>query len=202
MVSVNIPKPDLVSVRASITGIAPGLLLNPFGQKAEAQLLASMQKKVAKNARGDKDPAAEYRSRLEEVTVSDGVYWTNILSFKAAMLRGSMSIDKLKMTTVRAGLFVIPDDVEGGFPRAHLHGVAEPFSTHVKNQGGAPDYRTRVLLSSWKYQLDMQVNLTLLSIDQVAAMLVNAGAGVGIGDWRPEKNGVHGRWIVEAFDVL
>lgn len=198
-----IPKPTMSTVSATMQGVTPGLLLNPFGRKAEEQLLASMQKKVAKVARADKDPAREYEERLAEVTVDaeKHIFWTNVLAFKSAMLRGAKSMDKLPMTVVREGVFVIPDSVVDGQPRAHVVGTAEPYSTHVRNQGGSVDYRTRVLLSTWTYRLDFQVNTAVMSVDQALTCLVNAGVGTGIGDWRPEKNGVHGRWTVTDAEV-
>jgi hypothetical protein len=194
--SINIPKPSVRSIEIDLSGLAPGILLNPFARKAETQLLASMQKKKARLARPDKDPDAEYAERLEELRFDDGL-WVNLLAFKSAIVRGATSVDKLPMTIVREGLFLEPDGfMGGGFAAVKIMGTPEPFTRRVANKGGAPDLRTRVLVPRWTCTLKALVNETLLSVDQVVTCAVNAGMGCGVGDWRPQKSGVHGRWNV------
>lgn len=206
-IPVVIPKPKMEYMEAKLVGLAPGLLINPFDQKAEAQLLGSMQKGKAKLTRPDKDPEADYEARELSTRVDDqeNVHWIDVRAFKAAMCRGAKTVDKLSMTDFRSGVFVEQDSVINHKPVAHIHGTPIAYSCHVKNQGGKPDYRTRVLLPKWTYTLRFYVDTSVLSMHQALTCLVNAGRGVGVGDWRPEKNGVHGRWDVtecHSFDVV
>jgi len=200
---IAVPRPRQSLIEAVLVGIEPGLLINPFDRKAEEQLLASMQKGTAKRTRADKDPEREYAARLAAVRLpEDDTYWLDIRAFKKAMCRGAKSVDKLNMTDVRGGVFVVQDSVINQKPVAHIAGVAERYSCHASNKGGSPDYRTRVLLPAWRYTLRFLVDTSILSVDQSMLCLVNAGTGVGVGDWRPEKDGVHGRWTVESAGAV
>lgn len=203
MSTIHIPAPNIVLVHAELQGEDPGLLLHPFGRKAEAALLASMQKKNPK-LRADKDPDKEYKDALKEVTVDSRkkLYWISLLAFKAAMCRGAKSIDKLTMTDLRGGVFVTPDGItDNGKPAAWLKGIPSKHTCHVRNKQSA-DLRTRVLLSDWTYTLRFTVDTSMVSVDQAVASLVNAGVGCGVGDWRPEKSGVHGRWEVVGASTV
>lgn len=203
MSTISIPQPSIVVVHADLQGVEPGLILNPFGRKAEEQLLASMQKKNPK-LRTDKNPEREYKERLAEVTVDKkkGLYWISLLSFKNAMCRGAKPIDKLAMTDIRGGVFVEHDGItENGKPAAYIKGTPSQLTCHVRNKQSA-DLRTRVLLTDWSYQLRFSVDTSMVSVDQAIAALVNAGVGCGVGDWRPEKNGVHGRWEVVGASTV
>ncbi len=200
---INIPQPNIIVVHAELRGVEPGLILNPFGRKAEAALLGSMQKSKPK-LRSDKDPDKEYKERLQEVTIDKkkDLYWITLLAFKNAMTRGAKSIDKLSMTDMRAGVFVEHDGVsENGKPAAYITGTPSKFTCHVKNKQSA-DLRTRVLLRDWSYTLKFSVDTSMISVDQAVSSLVNAGVGCGVGDWRPEKSGVHGRWEVVGAQLV
>jgi len=195
---LTIPRPSMVYVEAKLVGVPPGLLLHPFDQKAETMLLASMQKGRARLTKPDKDPDKDFQEAEASLRVGrdKGTYWINALAFKLAMIRGAKFVDKLPMTDVRAGVFVDVDSIIHGVPAAHIKGTAVKDSRHAANKGGAPDYRTRVVLPEWEYTLRFKVTTTILSVEQALTCLVNGGEGVGVGDYRPEKNGVHGRWEV------
>jgi hypothetical protein len=197
---ITIPKPSMIFVEAEVVGTPPGILLNPFDANAEAQLLASMQKSRAKLTRPDKDPEAEFIAKRKSLAVpgKKNCYWLDVLAFKGSMTRGAKTVEKLAMTDFRAGVMVQMDSVIGTKAVAHIHGAAIRHSTHVVVSGGRPDYRTRVLLPEWKCTIKFTVNETLLSVEQALTCLVNAGVGVGVADWRPEKRGVHGCFNVEG----
>jgi hypothetical protein len=195
---ILIPRPTMEWVEAKLVGIAPGLVLNPFDEKAEQELLDSMGPRKARLKRPDKDPKKEYAERLERVRVPGikDAHWIDVLAFKSAMVRGAKMLDKLSMTDFRSAVFVEPDSIIGLTPVAHIIGKPVRFSKHVMLKGGRPDYRTRVLIPEWTYTLRFTVNTTVLSIDQALTCLVNAGIGTGVGDWRVERSGISGRWDV------
>ncbi len=203
---VNIPRPGLIYVRAELISRTPGLLLNPFSRKAKEKLLASMQKGKAKLSPGDKNPEAEYAEREAEVRVPGlkDTYWMDSRAFKKAMSRGAKTVDKLAMTDFRSGVFIENDSVIQNKPVVHVKGKAVMDCEHVVNKGQGADYRTRVLLPEWTATLQFIINTTVLSVEQALTCLVNAGIGTGVGDWRPEKDGVHGCWdlgLCEAEDI-
>ncbi|HYF57310.1 MAG TPA: hypothetical protein VEA41_23885, partial [Salinarimonas sp.] len=48
----------------------------------------------------------------------------------------------------------------------------------------------------WAAILTVQHNANVLSAEQVTSLFEAGGFGVGVGDWRPEKDGVSGRFHV------
>lgn len=202
METLTIPEANMLFVQVKLVGTEPGLLLNPFGQKAQQQLLDSMTKKSPK-LRADKDPEREYKERLKDVTIDPkaGLYGMNVLAFKNAIVRGGKSIKGVKMTEMRSAFFVEMDSVVEGQPLAHIHGTPTRDTRPVRNKSGT-DLRTRVLLIDWEYVLRFTINESLASIDQILSATVNAGRGTGVGDFRPEKNGIFGRWeVAEAHSA-
>jgi hypothetical protein len=61
---------------------------------------------------------------------------------------------------------------------------------------GTADIRHRAEFETWGAMLRVQHNANVLSAEQVISLFEAGGFGVGIGDWRPEKDGVNGRFHV------
>jgi hypothetical protein len=50
------------------------------------------------------------------------------------------------------------------------------------------------------HPVTIKFNTSAISAEQVANLLNVAGFGVGIGEWRPERNGSYGRFHVGGSD--
>jgi hypothetical protein len=61
---------------------------------------------------------------------------------------------------------------------------------------GTADIRYRPEFKQWKMPVTLKFNAAVISVEQIANLLNTAGFGVGIGEWRPEKNGSYGRFHV------
>ena len=61
---------------------------------------------------------------------------------------------------------------------------------------GTADIRHRAEFETWGAVLRVKFNANVLSAEQVIGLFEAGGFGVGIGDWRPEKDGVNGRFHV------
>lgn len=196
---VSIPEPSMLYIEADLAGIEPGMLFNPFNAEAREQLLSSMNPEKAKLSRGKKDPEAEYETRLAALSIPGvpGCLAMNVLAFKQAMTRGAKSVDKVPMTLLRSSVFVEPDSMLDGVPAAHIKGDPVRDTRAARNTNGSMDIRTRVLLPRWTYTLRFTLDTSALSVERALTCLVNAGVGTGVGDYRPERNGLFGRWDVE-----
>lgn len=67
---------------------------------------------------------------------------------------------------------------------------------------GTADLRFRAEFERWAAVLRIQHNANVISAAQVANLIQAGGFGVGIGDWRPERDGVNGRFHVGTADEL
>ena len=61
---------------------------------------------------------------------------------------------------------------------------------------GTADVRYRPEFKEWRVKLPIRYNEDAISLDQIVNLFNLGGFGVGIGEWRPEKRGVHGMFHV------
>ena len=207
---MSIPQPNTKMIVANVRGVPPGLMLHPMGPKARKQLEDSMKPGKTRLKKPDKDPLRDYREALDEVSVKGkkNTYWMNALAFKNAMIRAAKGLDGVTMTDFRGAVWVDADaivmDSDNGdaapTPAIYIQGTPVRDTRPAKNKSGI-DIRTRVRLTEWTAELRIFVRGSI-SVEQALTCLVNAGDGVGVGDWRVEKNGVHGKWIVEDASLM
>jgi hypothetical protein len=72
----------------------------------------------------------------------------------------------------------------------------------VRLQGSTADIRYRGQFVEWSAAVPVLVNTVALSIEQLANLFVLAGFAVGVGEWRPERNGQYGRFEVAGIQAL
>lgn len=59
--------------------------------------------------------------------------------------------------------------------------------------------RRRPMLNSWRLCFEIEFDDTEISADDINEILTYAGKRVGIGDFRPEKGGSFGRFMISSF---
>ena len=62
--------------------------------------------------------------------------------------------------------------------------------------------RTRALFEPWGATFVLECDDELVDSEQLDAWLDIAGRRIGLGDWRPEKSGNHGRFEVVLIDPI
>jgi len=63
---------------------------------------------------------------------------------------------------------------------------------------GTADIRIRAEFPAWSTTLDIRYNGNVLSREQIANLFNTAGFAVGVGEWRPQKDGSYGMFHAEA----
>jgi hypothetical protein len=71
----------------------------------------------------------------------------------------------------------------------------------VRLQGKTADIRYRGEFKEWSASVPVQVNTSVLSVEQIANLFLIAGFAVGVGEWRPERNGQYGRFELGSLQV-
>lgn len=183
--NVVIEQPEVRSVALEVTGTAD-LIQNAFSQKAIEQMLRKhMGISVQREA---KKP----REAIESATIRNvkGDVCMKPTAFKSAMLSASAELKTFKKTQLRTALFVegnsIPITYEQMTPRMDM--------VRTAGMGRQPDVRFRPSFVDWKARLVLQFSDTLTV--QTVVDLLNRAGHVGIGEWRPEKNGTNGTFVV------
>lgn len=62
--------------------------------------------------------------------------------------------------------------------------------------------RHRPRLEEWSLEFEFEIEETIIPVETVYDLLVDAGKRVGIGDFRPRKGGPFGRFSVVAWEVF
>lgn len=183
--SIVIEQPKVQSVVLEVTGTAP-LIQNAFGQKVIEQLL---RKHMGHTVQREKKKPRELIENAKVRNIADRICIPPV-AFKCTMLTASTAIKGLKKTQLRTQLFVvgnsIPITYETETPRMDM--------VRTAGIGRTPDVRFRPQFEEWKARLEIQFG-DALSVQTVVDLL-NRGGSVGVGEWRPERNGTFGTFRV------
>ena len=181
---VIIEQPTITSVGLEVTGTAD-LIQHHFGQKSIEQMLA---KHMGISVQRDKKKPSEL---IEAATIynADGKVCMSPVCFKKAMLCASTQLKGLKKTQLRPALFVQGGSVPIKYSRM------EPRMDVTRLPNRQPDVRFRPAFKDWSARLIIQFNSQVLSVQTVVDLLNRAGSS-GIGEWRPERDGVYGTFRV------
>jgi hypothetical protein len=184
--AIQLPPLDLRVMGLRLVGDSP-LICHAWSEKAKKQML-DKQMKRAKAAREAKDPQADYEASLYPMPDGRG-YGFPTVAFKAAAVSACRFVDGLRMTEAR-GAFHIPGEL------ARINGTPSPREDMVKIAMGGADIRHRGQFTEWSVDLSIRFNAGALSAEQIVHLFNSAGFGVGVGEWRPERDGSYGMFHV------
>jgi hypothetical protein len=175
-------------IRLRLVGTSP-LIVHNWSAKAKKQML-DKQMKRASQGRAAKDPEQDYRESL--YIRSDGSHGFPAVAFKEAAVRAGTYCD-MKMVFLRGAFHVDGDDL------VRVEGEPEPREDMVRVGQGTADIRYRPQFPKWAVEVDVTYNSRALTAEQIVNLFEIAGFAVGVGEWRPEKNGQFGRFRVETI---
>ena len=180
--------------RTKITLKGQNLLCNRFSPSKKAKMLAT-QTGEANVGREKRDPKADFEGSLYTLPKKVGrcKYGFPSSAFKkAGVTAAGRFMDGAKMTHMRGAFHIVGDMV----PIKCTDGPVMHEAT-VRNKNGSADFRFRGLFPTWEVELEIEYNARAITLDQLVHSYELAGFGVGVGDWRPEKDGSFGRWEVK-----
>jgi len=196
-VTINLPEIKLEKHKLYLVGTAP-LLVHAFPEKSRKAMI-DKQMKNAKGGRDARDPYAELEA--SKYILPDGRDGFPAIGFKCSVITACTSLSDITKVAARQAIKIpgismnTPGVIEGSFVRTSLI----PLVTHppimredvVKLSGPSrtAEMRYRPEYSDWGVVLEIILNGQVISIGQLGSMFQAAGHGVGIGDYRPEKNG-------------
>lgn len=120
-------------------------------------------------------------------------YYFPLIGFKKAIVSACRQLDGVSMTFARGAIHIIGDKDDKveifGVPYMKEHMVRLPSS-------GSADLRYRGFFPHWCAKLRVKYIQSNISAEQVVNLVNLAGFSVGIGEWRPEKDGFCGTFEV------
>ncbi len=183
---VEVPNINVQQMELLLIGDS-SLISHKWSDKARKQMLDKQMKKADKG-RQAKNPEEDYENSLYRLPNGGGCGFP-AAAFKAAAVGACRFVPSIKMTEARGAFHVNGDLVP-------IDGEPEPREDMVRLARGVADIRYRGQFPSWKCTLSISYNADILSVEQIVNLFNIAGFGVGVGEWRPEKDGSYGRFHV------
>lgn len=203
--TINLPEVQLERHKLYLIGTAP-LIVHAFPEKARKQML-DKQMKVAKGGRDARDPYAEIEAA--KYILPDGRHGFPAVGFKDTAVTACTSLSDITKVAARQAFRVIglPMNAHGVLEGAFVRTALVPLVTHepviredvcrLSGIGRTAEMRYRPEYPIWGVELDIVLNPQVVSIGQLGSMYQAAGHGVGIGEFRPERDGDCG-----TFDLV
>ena len=189
---IEIKPINLKFTEIRIIGDTP-LIVHAWSEKIKKEMLDRQMKK-AKNAKGAKNPEEEYLASFYRLP--DGRYGFPAIGFKAAAVSaGGRFAEGMKMTELRGSFFVLGEE---GSDLVPIEGEPSMREDTVKVGMGVADIRYRPEFRTWTTTIRVRFNADKISLEQLVNLFNLAGFGVGVGEWRPERDGQFGCFHVEV----
>jgi hypothetical protein len=181
---IELPALRIETVQFTLIADSP-LIVHAWSEKAKRQMLDKQMKRATK-AKEAKDPEADYEACFYRTPA--GAYGFPAIGVKSAMVGACRFVD-MKMTEAR-GAFHIDCEM--------LEVIGEPNMREdmVRVGMGTADIRYRPEFKVWRMPVIIKFNASVIGAEQLANLLNTAGFAIGIGEWRPEKDGQYGRFHV------
>lgn len=198
--TIEIAPIQMARLSCYIIGRTP-LIMHRFSKKAREQLLFPKGRiNSAEKAENLKhDPLTEYR---ETIYLNRDEARPSLVHLPAGMFQKALASAALDMPG--ASKSQILRLVSIASTQIDMFGKPMMSMEMVRSSDMAktPDVRTRAIFPEWCCKIEIEFVSTLLKPNQIVNLLAAAGMIVGIGDWRPQKGGSHGKFaIVEENDA-
>lgn len=184
--AIVLPQLNLQTIGLRLVGDSP-LIVHAWSEKSKKMMLDKMMKK-ANTGRVAKDPEQEYRDSL--YPFPGGGYGFPSIAFKGAAVDAASFVDGITKVQMR-GCFHIPGEL------VKIDGEPTPREDVCRVGMGAADLRYRGEFKEWAATVTVQFNANAVSAEQVANMFSIAGFSIGVGEWRPARDGQFGRFHLE-----
>ena len=183
---VEIKRLNTQRATVELVGDTP-LIVHAWDSETKRGMLDKQMKK-ATGPKKAKDPEKQYEGAFYRL--ADGTPGFPTIAFKAAAVSAAgRYAEGMKMTEVRGAFFIEGELVA-------IDGKPNMREDMVRVGMGTADLRYRPEFKAWRVSLPIIYNADAISLEQIVNILNLGGFGVGVGEWRPEKDGNFGRFHV------
>jgi len=208
---------QFVNVPIRIVGDT-SLIVHNWSEKAKRLMLENQMKttkKADKKAREPKDPFDDFIQSMYWLTekpestpeafaeaVKNGAKWGfPVVAIKKAANTAAYEQEWVKTRTGLKGTYFLKTEFgELAEIKGCVPDIREDPVNIGKGKNRVSDLRYRAEFKNWYMDLTLSFNKNgVISFDQIVNC-INAGGGCyGIGEWRPQKDGVHGMFHIETI---
>ena len=177
---------NVLKLTVKIVGDSP-LITNKWSDKAKKEILDKQMGKAHKK-RAAKDPEADFERSIYRTTKGCGF---PAIAIKCAMVDACSQLGKSITKVMTRGAFHIEGEL------IEIKGKPVMREDMVRVGMGVADIRYRAMFDPWSAMVTFRYNADVFSAEQITNLLNLAGFAVGIGEWRPQRNGQMGLFHVE-----
>lgn len=184
-------------VKLRLIGTTP-LYMNSMSVKAKRDLLIGGGKKTTAEKRNIKhNPEQEFRDSAHKKSTGETLLCFPAPGVKSAMATAALETAGVTKSSVQRLIFL---------PEQKIQIWGKPFLkmdvVRSADINRTPDIRTRCYLPRWVAEVDIAYTMPTLSSHSIVSLLSNAGAIIGLGDFRQEKGrGSYGTFAVAGDDL-
>lgn len=182
---IVLPELRIREMAIRLVGLSP-LICNAWSEKAKKTML-DRQMKRATQAKEAKDPERAYRDSL--YPLPGGGYGFPVVGFKSAAVDACSHVAGLTKVVSRGAFHIIGE-------MAVIEGEPEPREDMVRISMGTADIRYRGQFKEWKTTLHIRFNESVITPEQILNLFNVAGFAIGVGEWRPQRDGSYGMFRV------
>ena len=202
LAAIEFPELRIKELVVPLVGDSP-LICHRWGEKERRQMLDKQMKK-AKAAKEAKDPEHDFFESLYWLTLkpknptlkdlAKAKFGFPTVAFKAAAVDACSHVDGVTKVEARGAFHINGELIE-------ILGRPTPREDMVRINMGTADIRFRGEFKEWKVILPIRYNVNVLSPAQIVNLFNTAGFGIGVGEWRPQRDGSYGMFHVETNRV-
>jgi hypothetical protein len=189
---IQIDKIAAETIRVPILGTTP-LIVHRFSEKAKRQMLDAMQGR--KSPKEPKNPEQEYEAAFYRL--KDDTPGLPVIAFKQATIGGARFYSGVTMTALKQFMFFRGEIGKDGQALARIIGEPQMREDVVRVNRGGTDLRYRPIFNEWSTVLEVTYVTSVLTRASVLSLIDAGGMGVGVGEWRPEKDGEFGTYRID-----
>jgi len=203
---IFIPKLEFAVFQVEVVGDSP-LICHRWSEKAKQQMRDTQEKKP-KAAKEPKDPERCFRDSL--YILPDATYGFPAVAFKNAAVDACSFVDGVTKVEARGAFHVfgtgatVDDDgtfrggVEWALDMVRLEGRPQMREDMVRIGNGVADLRYRGMFFPWRTTFFVKYDTRVFTIEQILNLFNHAGFSIGVGEWRPQRDGSFGMFHVAA----
>lgn len=190
---------NIKKMLVTIKGTQP-LITNAFSEEAERKLEESQSGSKVRPTKAPRNPEQEFLA-ARYLIIDNGNNNRDVCGFpasgiKKAMVAAGGRVTDAKMTLLRAVI-----NVEGQEGLVLIKAPPPTMRTDHVVQSGRGNLRYRPQFWPWEMDVPISFNADQIKANDVVNLLQQAGFSIGIGDWRPEKNGSFGTFEVSEQTI-
>lgn len=173
------------------------LVMHAWGEKAlnMLRMTAAERKKQPKVGR---DPETEANAATH--FMEDGRVGLPAMAVKNSILNAAHKDTGIPRTTVMKALFIKCADRSLNIPLEYeVHTIREDI---VRVGMAQTDIRYRPEFQGWRAYVEFEIDARVLNTQDLITLATNAGFGVGLLEFRPEKKGEWGRFEIDLASPI